>query len=487
MALRTRPDGTPPSLLRTRQQRQLRSTRPELRSRRKAVAAPSGLGHEDEQPRKKKLPRAALFFLLALIVPWIIKLGDVRLSLYRIVLLATLVPTLIMWASGKAGKIRTADIAILMYSVWCAVSLFAVHGPQAAAQPSAIAFIETTGAYFLARCYIRDADDFYNMSLLLFRIFAFALPFAIFEAVTYHNLILEAFSLVMPSFADSFYDPRWGLRRVQAFAEHPILFGICAGSIFSLVHLVLGYGKSFLQRLPRTGAALMTAFLSLSAGPMLAVASQAVLIGWDRILQKNKWRWKIALIAVAVFNACIAIIPNQSLPGFYIEHFTFDESAAFFRVLIWRFGSASVLNHPLFGVGNGEWDRPEWMPPSIDMFWLIHAVRYGLLGGFFMLLAFFANVITVGAKKGLSHKLQEYRTAYLLCMTGYFIAGWTVHYWNATYVLFLFMLGSGVWLLDADESEPVRHNERPQRGARTAKGSERTAFRKSFAAEEDQI
>jgi hypothetical protein len=35
-------------------------------------------------------------------------------------------------------------------------------------------------------------------------------------------------------------------------------------------------------------------------------------------------------------------------------------------------------------------------------------------------------------------------------MTGFFLVGWTVAFWDAAYVLFLFLLGSGVWILDAE-------------------------------------
>ena len=35
-------------------------------------------------------------------------------------------------------------------------------------------------------------------------------------------------------------------------------------------------------------------------------------------------------------------------------------------------------------------------------------------------------------------------------MTGFFLVGWTVHFWMATYVLFMFLLGSGMWLLEPE-------------------------------------
>jgi hypothetical protein len=44
--------------------------------------------------------------------------------------------------------------------------------------------------------------------------------------------------------------------------------------------------------------------------------------------------------------------------------------------------------------------------------------------------------------------VEQYRLGYLITMCSFFLAGWTVHFWNGTYVLFLFLLGSGYWMLD---------------------------------------
>ena len=47
-----------------------------------------------------------------------------------------------------------------------------------------------------------------------------------------------------------------------------------------------------------------------------------------------------------------------------------------------------------------------------------------------MLLAFFWIYLTVSLKKGLEGRLIEYRTGFLICMTGFFLVGWTVHFWD---------------------------------------------------------
>ena len=186
--------------------------------------------------KRKTLPWPVFLFLVSLLIPWIIIIGPMRLSVYRFVLLIWLFPCLLMLITGKAGRIRVADISLLLYCLWCFLAISMVHGLSYAVQPAGMIFIETMGAYLFARCFIRDADDFHNMVLLLFRLIAFLLPFAIFETVTRHNILLEALSHVYQTFPDADSEPRWGLRRVQTIFEHPILFGVACASAFSLTN-----------------------------------------------------------------------------------------------------------------------------------------------------------------------------------------------------------------------------------------------------------
>jgi hypothetical protein len=90
---------------------------------------------------------------------------------------------------------------------------------------------------------------------------------------------------------------------------------------------------------------------------------------------------------------------------------------------------------------------------SIDNFWLFEAIRYGLPAALFMLVAFFSVFLAVAFRKGLDHRSDEYRTGFLIAMTFFFLIGWTVHFWDTAYVLFLFLMGSGVWMLDAQAKE----------------------------------
>ncbi|EPE94968.1 O-antigen polymerase (plasmid) [Rhizobium grahamii CCGE 502] len=387
-------------------------------------------------------------FIICAFLPWLWQIGSVWISPYRLVLILAAVPCIFMWLSGRAGTIRAADISICFYCLWCFISLSVVHGVDAALQPAGTMTIETAGAYFLGRCFIRTPEQFHAMSRLLFWIIVMIFPLAIIESVSNTNISLDVFSTLFPTHVVAENIPRWGLRRVQSVFEHPILFGVTCGAILALVHLVVCERASPVQRWGATGVVLVTAALSLSSGPITALMVQILILFWDRVFKAYPKRWRVLWILLLAMYGMISLVSNQSVPEFLMTHFTFDAASANYRTLIWHFGSGSALNHPLFGVGFNRWDRPEWMPNSIDMFWLYHAVLFGIPAGLLMILAFLMMVIPVAFKRGLEPRLVQYRTAYLAVMSGYFLVGWTVHFWNATYVLFLFFLGSGSWLLD---------------------------------------
>ncbi len=388
--------------------------------------------------------------LVSLFIPWIWHLGPLALSLHRIVLLIMVVPCLIVWISGKAGRIRVPDITVLLYCLWSSISLMINQGIGASIQPAGILCIETIGSYFIARCYIRSAEDFKSAVSLLFWLIAAMLPFAILEAVTGRDFLLEAFSVALPVPPTAEYELRLGLRRVQAVFEHPILFGVVSGSVFALSFLVLGHGEKGFRRWMRPGSVFATAFFSLSAGPLTALIGQGMLLSWNWLLSRYAYRWRLLCALLAAAWVSLSMVSNRSVPNLFLSMFSFDGESAYYRILIWIFGTRSALSNPFFGVGLNRWERPTWMPPSIDMFWLIHAVYYGIPAAIFMLLTLIVPFFSIGFLKVSDNRLDQYRIGYIIAMCGFFLVGWTVHFWNATYVLFLFLLASGIWMLDVN-------------------------------------
>lgn len=409
---------------------------------------------DSHQAERKRLSCAILLFFLSLLWPCQIFVGSLRLSPYRIVLLVMILPCLCKFAAGRVG-IRISDAAVLLFSFWRVLSLIIVNGIESSSQTLGIEWLETIGPYFLARCFIRDADDFYNMVQLMFRLVLVLLPFAIIELVSGHNILRELFAMICPTPSFS-PEQRSGLTRVQSVFDHSILFGVFAASALAPVYLVLGHKTSFLRRNLMTAAVAVTASTSLSAGPLMAIVAQGLLLSWNSLLESVKARWKILIGLLTVIVALIELVANRSLPAIVSGYLTFDPASYYFRLLIWDYGSAVALNHPVFGIGLTDWERPNWMGPSIDNFWLVLAMRSGLPAPVLLHLAILSTFLSLGSKKGLDEKITAYRTAFLIAMTGIYLVGWTVHFWDTAYVAFLFLMGSGAWVLDVDAETKER-------------------------------
>lgn len=404
------------------------------------------------QARSLALPVA--LFLLALISPFILQVGGVRLSAYRIVLLVMTPALMYFWMAGRAGRIRLADVAVLLLSLWATVSFSVLHGPGVGIEAGGIFFVETMGAYLLARVFIRSAAAFRAMAKLLFWMAMFFLPFAVIEATTGKNILLDLARSLWTAHPHRHADgQRLGLDRVQATFEHPILFGVFCGTVIGLTHKVLGYGQSFLRRTGRTALVFVTAAFSLSAGPLTGMVAQFYMIVWDTLFVRLRSRWIVLAGLVAAGLVFLEIAATRSAPAIFISYFAFNEYSAYLRIHMWNFGTASILNHPLFGIGFNDWERPFWMTSSIDMFWIVHGVRHGIPAMAMTFLAFFAVYLPLAFRRNLGDFRHDCRLGLLFSLTGFFLMGWTVHYWNAVYALFLFMLGSGVWLLDEETAD----------------------------------
>ncbi|GAB5373572.1 MAG: hypothetical protein AcusKO_00340 [Acuticoccus sp.] len=412
------------------------------------LAPPSPGTAAEARPFTPHLPLAAKGLIAALFVPFAVPVGSLLLSPSRLYLILAVVPCLFLWLSGAAGRVRAADILLLLLTMWTAISLAVVHGASAAIEPSGIFFIETMGAFLLARCTIRSAEAFHAMIGFLFKIALVLFPFAMLEALTGRNLILEVANGVLPSFRDVPKEARLGLDRVQSVFEHPIHFGVVFGAIVAPTYYVLGYARSAAGRLSRTAFITFMAFLALSSGPLTAVIMQFLIMAWDRCLWFFRARWLVLLSGALVFVLLVELFANRSLPAILIDHFSFNSGTAYNRLRIWEYGSASVANNPVFGIGFNEWERPAWMTGSMDMFWLLPGVQNGLPAALLLQFAFIGTIIAVSRRAMPDERSESCKMGFLICLVGLYAAGWTVHYWKAVYVLFMFIWGSGFWLLD---------------------------------------
>jgi hypothetical protein len=423
----------------------------------------SAAGKTEAVARDKRVSLVIPLFIVSLLVPIIFFVGPIRLSPYRLVILCLFIPCLTAWLSGRLGKIRLPDVLILLSTLWAAVALTVNEGLETAIEPAGIRLMETFGTYLLARRYVRDAESFATVVKTLFIAILVLLPFAAIESLSGQPVILEALRKVVPTFADTQMEPRYGLERAQVVFEHPILYGIFCASAFGLAWYVLGYRNAFPGRLFRAAVIGLSSIFSVSTGAIVTVVVQCFLMAWNHQTRKIAGRWKVLGLLFIGAYAAIDLLSNRSPFHVFVTYLTFSAGSAYNRILIWNYGTAEVARHPVFGIGLGDWERPSWMSGSMDNFWLVMAVFYGLPA----FLLFAGGVLHImralGRAKLEDETISACRQGLLISLGGLVVAGFTVHYWNAIYCWFLFLVGSGVWML---EHGPAQTSTKASRGMR---------------------
>jgi O-antigen ligase len=412
------------------------------------------------QRRSRRVPVAAIIFLIAVLLPFHVYVGPLRLSPYRAVLLLAVIPSLLLLVGGRVGRVQIPDVLIILSACWAALALTVVHGVPFAVEPAGIHFIETVGAYLLARCYITGRARFVTTARFLFYTVVALLPFAIIESVTGSSIPLAVLSRLGPTISDGSIGGRFGLERAQVVFDHPILYGVFCAVAFSLTWYVVCFRRSTGVSLISAGLVGVATFFSLSAGAFAAVIVQIALIAWEFFTRgvRKRWKWLSLLAIVAYFT--IDILSNRSPFHVLVTYLTFNVQSAYNRILIWQYGSAEVWRHPVFGIGLGDWERPSFMSSSMDNFWLVIAVRFGI-PAFLLFAAAVAMIFyLLGAKKITDAETRSCRLGILVTIGGLIIAGTTVHYWNAIYSVFMFLLGSGMWILREPETVAVRQSSR---------------------------
>jgi O-Antigen ligase len=429
-----------------------------------AEASPSEVGrsHLSGALRAAAPPRRSgrvspliAIFVFSLAIPVNFYVGPLRLSPYRLLLIATFIPCLVAWLSGSVGRIRLPDIFVLLAATWGAIVFMSLHDFASGAQTAGIFVIETFGTFLFARRYIRDVFAFQRFVWCLVLMVLAILPFAAYENVTGSPILINLFGKIFSVYANAPKEPRWGLSRAQGAFEHPILFGVVCSSAFALSYCVLGSTKRLVGLLTSSLMAIAV-FSSLSSGALVSLAVQGMLIGWDKITASVPRRWAIFSSLAVIAYFVVETVSNRSAFEVFISYLTFNADNSYMRIHIWHYGTQSVMRHPIFGIGLNDWERAPWMSDTMDNFWLVNAVRYGIPGFLLITGGFLSVCFGLGRLKNLSLQVAQCQKGLIITLCGLAIAGCTVHFWNAPYVLFIFLLGSGMWMI-----EPHRNRGAP--------------------------
>lgn len=413
---------------------------------------------ESEMRQEPALSPLVPITLLTLITPVFFSIGPLLLTPSRLLFLFVVPVLMIKMAKGHYGKLRVIDFGILGSIMWMALAV-TVHQPSVL-----VTFVGSNaaiilGGYLVARCCIRTLGQFQTTALLLGVIVLAMIPLAMVEVTTTRMVIPPLVDMVpgLSSHADVNYRPRFGLDRAQVVFPHPIHFGLFCSLAFTLVFIGLRPRLNVVARWIWSVLIVMAVFMSVSSGPFLATLLPCMLAFYEKIMESIKARWRGLLwIGGSLYVVAEILIPG---PFYYrvIETLTFASNTAFVRRILLEYGVAQVIQKPLFGIGFGEWNLPDWMSGSLDNHWLLLALVYGLPATAFLMGGVISAVVLVTRRPfKRSSALWDARLAWVLAVVSISTTMLTVALWSELQSSVFFIFGAGVWLLDApaDDTEP---------------------------------
>ncbi len=369
----------------------------------------------------------------------------------RLVLIVMFVPLLIRLLSGKHGKFGIVDGLFIAHACWMAVAL-AVNNPSQAVENIGSTVVEFFGGYLVARTYVRTKEEFLATIKDIFTIIIALVPLAIYEAKTGTAFIPKLISSIpgLGSVDQVTIPKRMGLERVQANFAHPIHFGLfCSTAVsFALIGVRGSIRES--RRIFTIAAIAICIFLSLSSGALLSGILQVGLATWAWLFRNIKQRWWILLGLFALAYLFVDLLSNRSPIKVLMSYATFSAHTAFYRSIIFEWGMMNVWDNPIFGLGLNQWIRPRYMVSgTMDNFWLVMAVRYGIPGFLLVAAGYLWALVRVGrAKLSFDPILVRIRLAWMITFLGLSFTLCTVHIWTAAYSFVFFLLGSGLWMAD---------------------------------------
>ncbi len=431
--------------------------------------------------RRRHLPIVVSLFVFSLLLPIQIFVGPLRLSPYRIVLIALLGPCLIMWISGRVGKIRAADVLMILHTLWATIALIVLHGFETGTEPAGIYFIEVMGAYLVSRCFIRSRYDFEALVHTLFLISVILIPLTALESIAGIRVFNKLVGAIATAPTLYYIEPRLGMDRAYGPFSHPILYGVFCASILGLAYYVLGRARTRFAAALRAGLVAIATFFSLSSGPFVALAVQFILMIWNRVTRRIRRRWALLGVGIAIAYVIVDLYSNRAPLEVFISYLTFNVHNSYVRIAIWDYGTAELMRNPVFGIGFNDWVRPYWMGGSIDNFWLVMAIRSGFPGVILFAAAMVLLCFKIGGLRQLDPIVYDYRMGWLISVIGVAIAGGTVHLWDAVFCYFIFLLGSGVWMLDQEPTERLASSEFHAKSDLGRQGPARMAARGKIA------
>ncbi len=418
---------------------------------------------------KPAAPLLARVTVIMLMIPFGFSLGPLAMTPAKLFFLIMFPGLAVGLFGGRFGKIVATDVLMLLFLIWMILSMFVNHEPKVALQYAGSNVLLIFGGYLCARASIRTKEDFLGFIRFFTMMLFVTMPFALYEAV-FDVAPLVKLAKMIPGVevvAMARTEPRMGLHRVQMVFDHPIHYGLFASSAVALAFLGLKATMGGLQRMFRFAVTVACSAMSMSSGAILAVGGQIGLFIYDHITRNFVGRWRVLGITAAIGYVIVEVSTTGWGMLAIVQRISFSANSSRLRAVLLDFGLAQIERTPFFGFGFHRWPLPSWMTGSMDNYWLLIAVTFGLPAFAFFFWAIIGSMVSVG-KRNFSGDpdLILLRRAWIFMMASLCMSMFTVAIWGVMSSVVTFLFGTGIWMLNA--GEPAAQPERPARASKRA-------------------
>ena len=402
---------------------------------------------------KKGAPWLAGLAMVALLTPAYFIVGNLLLDPGR-VFFAILTPWLViqLFSRRLPGGILLVDKFVLGFCAWFTIAMSLNHPIQFSFININLHLIYILGGYLLTRYAIRSFSDFRILILILVCLVLFFLPFAIYESLTTNFVIPHLFtSIGIGSITDVEYCCRFGLDRAQVVFSHPIHFGYFCSFVVGAFYVAFARNVPSMVRTLICLLMTVACVMSVSSGPLLSIIFQGAVIIYWLITRNFKKPWINLFRVAGVSYVFLELASNRPAIYAIAERLAFSPGTAFNRRLIFQYGMEQFWRTPILGIGYRRIPTmPHWMKDSVDNYWLVVAVAYGLPAFLAFAGVFFLIFRQVG--KNYSDPNSEWFRANLavaVMLTGLVLVLATVAVWLDTLSMTFLLLGSCCFLFYA--------------------------------------
>jgi len=343
-------------------------------------------------------------------------------------------------------QLSLCDFLALATAVWCVGAIMLNDGFRPYAL---VEILEFLGGYMFGRAFF-----FGPRSLQVFvRVFKVVVSSVIFLAVldllSGRRFTAEMFSTIFPMNVDlTEVQFRYNLVRATSTFPTAELYGtFCAVA----AGIFLFSERTTVRKIIFSGIAVFGCVLSISSGPVLALAIVLAAFGYDRLLKQYPGRWrsfiKLVLAFVILFFVADVVFRGNELMHpllILVRNLTFDPQTGYYRVDQWEHAMPIIMASPWVGNGfNFSVVAGDNMLLSVDNFFLVMAWRFGFPAVILFVLTM-ASASQSGRGPGAwgaNSYMHDMRVGFSLAVWTFAMVGITVHLWDATWIFWSLCIG----------------------------------------------